>query len=346
MTEKKQRAPRRISPTSLDVAREAGVSQAAVSYALNGVSQAHVSDETRAKILQAARKLGYHAHPSARSLRKGQSDEICCIIDAPSTLLAYEIHISIMQQIFQHGYIPVFYVSPSVPTGQWRETLRGIFARRPMGLIMSQFTSMADEISLARQMGIENIVLISPRPVEDIPAVIFPSSTPGYLAARHLLERGHRHLALVHPRDPIMQGVFQERLEGMRAAIGEMPDVALDCLPLAPTLTDAYALVDTNLMGAEHPTGIYAFNDDYALPLLRALADRGVQVPQEIAVAGTDDLPFCEFVRPSLTSIRYDSEDAIGQRVVEMLISLQTGQLLQANYTHTLTPQLIPREST
>ncbi len=124
MTEKKQHAPRRISPTSLDVAREAGVSQAAVSYALNGVSQAHVSDETRAKILQAARKLGYHAHPSARSLRKGQSDEICCIIDAPSTLLAYEIHISIMQQIFQHGYIPVFYVSPSVPTGQWRETLR------------------------------------------------------------------------------------------------------------------------------------------------------------------------------------------------------------------------------
>ena len=85
MKEKKQRTPRRISPTSLDVAREAGVSQAAVSYALNKVSQAHVSAETRAKILQAARKLGYHAHPSARSLRKGQSDEICCIIDAPST---------------------------------------------------------------------------------------------------------------------------------------------------------------------------------------------------------------------------------------------------------------------
>src|SRR5258708_16135614 len=162
MTEKKQRTPRRISPTSLDVAREAGVSQAAVSYALNGVSQAHVSAETRAKILQAARKLGYHAHPLARSLRKGQSDEICCIIDAPSTLLAYEIHISIMQQIFQHGYIPVFYVSPGVPTGQCRESLRGFFARRPMGLIMIQFTCMSAYLTLPPQIGINNILLLSP----------------------------------------------------------------------------------------------------------------------------------------------------------------------------------------
>src|SRR5712692_1349679 len=112
MTEKKQRAPRRFTPTSIDVARAAGVSQAAVSYVLNGTRNAHVSEKTRTKILQAAQEMGYHAHPSARSLRKGQSDEICCIINTPSSSFSYEIHLSILQRIFLHGYIPVFYVSP------------------------------------------------------------------------------------------------------------------------------------------------------------------------------------------------------------------------------------------
>ncbi len=74
MSEKKLHASRRSSPTSFDVARKAGVSQAAVSYVFNGRQNRHVSEETREKILKAAQELGYHAHPSARSLRKGQSD--------------------------------------------------------------------------------------------------------------------------------------------------------------------------------------------------------------------------------------------------------------------------------
>ena len=346
MTAKKQRAHFRASPTSLDVANKAGVSQAAVSYVLNGVRNEHVSEETRAKILQVARELGYHAHPSARSLRKGQSDEICCIINAPPSFISYEIHLSILEQIFLHGYIPVFYVSPCAPTEQWRETLQRMFARHPMGLIISQFMSMADDITLARQMGIEHIVLISTRPMEDIPAIIFPGSPPGYLAAQHLLERGHRHLGMVHPSDPILEDVFQQRLEGMHAAMAGTPGATLDLLPFTLSLPDAHSLVDTYLTAAEHPTGIYAFNDEYALPLLRALADRGVRVPQDIAIVGTNDLPFCEFVWPSLTSIRYDSEAAIGQRAVEMLITLHKGQPLSEELSRPLIPQLIPREST
>jgi LacI family transcriptional regulator len=214
-----------------------------------------------------------------------------------------------------------------------------------MGLIMSQFMSAADDIRLARQMGIENIVLISPWQVEDIPAVVFPGSPPGYLAARHLHERGYRHLGIVHPKDLVMEDIFQQRLEGMHAALDEIPGITLDIFPLSPTLSDACSLVDTYLTRAEYPIGIYSFNDDYALPLLRALADRGVQVPQQIALVGTNDLPACEFVRPSLTSIRYDSESAIGKRVVEMLINMQTDHSLAINHTHTLSPQLIQRES-
>ena len=346
MTTNKQHAHHRAIPTSLDVARKAGVSQAAVSYVLSGKQNRHVSEKTREKIVQAAQELGYQVHPSARSLRRGQSDEICCIINTPPSLFSYEIHLAIQEHIFSHGYIPVFYANSGAPTEQWRETLQSMFSRHPMGLILTQLKSSVDDINIARRMGIENIVLISTEVVADIPTVVFPSSPPGYLAAQHLLERGHRHLAIVQPNEPLLAGLFQQRLEGMRAAMAAAAGTTLDILPPTLSLPDAYYLVDTFLTRKEHPTGIYTFNDEYALPLLRALNDRGMGVPQDIAIVGTDDLPFCECVRPSLTSIRFDSNVAIGRCAVEMLIMLLAGQPLPEGLSHSLNPQLIPREST
>jgi LacI family transcriptional regulator len=345
MSEKKLHAFRSSSPTSFDVARKAGVSQAAVSYVFNGQQNRHVSEATREKILKAAHELGYHAHPSARSLRKGQSDEICCIVNAPVSFFSYHIHLAIQQQVVAHGYVPVFYANSGIPTPKWREALQRMFARRPAGLIMSQFTDMAGDIALARQMGIEHIVLISTRPVEHIPTIIFPSSPPGYLAARHLLERGHRHLGIVHPSDPLLEEIFQQRLEGMRSALAERADTTLAILPLAPTLPDTRSLVETYLTCTDHPTGIYAFNDEYACYLLRALMEREIRVPQEIAIVGTDDLLSCELTWPSLTSIRFDNVDAIGKRAVDMLVDLHTGQPVPEPLSYQLVPQLIQRES-
>src|SRR5258708_10442497 len=164
MSEKKLHAFRSSSPTSFDVARKAGVSQAAVSYVFNGQQNRHVSEATREKILNAAHELGYHAHPSARSLRKGQSDEICCIVNAPVSFFSYHIHLAIQQQVVAHGYVPVFYATSGIPTPKWREALQRLFAPRPPGLIMSQFTAIAGDITLACPRGIGHIRLLSQRP--------------------------------------------------------------------------------------------------------------------------------------------------------------------------------------
>src|SRR5258708_7040324 len=81
MGENKQQPARQKSLTSVDVARRAGVSRTAVSYVLNGIDTPHVSEETRAKVLQAASELGYHLNASAQALRRGQSNEICVLSD-------------------------------------------------------------------------------------------------------------------------------------------------------------------------------------------------------------------------------------------------------------------------
>src|SRR5260370_16862437 len=123
MSEKKLDACRSSCTSSVDVASKAGVSQAAVSYVFNGQQNRHVSEATREKILKAAHELGYHAHPSARSLRKGQSDEICCIVNAPVSFFSYHIHLAIQQQLVAHGYVPVFFASSGIPTPNCRESV-------------------------------------------------------------------------------------------------------------------------------------------------------------------------------------------------------------------------------
>jgi LacI family transcriptional regulator len=346
MTEKDQEpTSARTSYTSVDVARRAGVSRTTVSYVLNGNWDGHVSDETRKKVLQAAEELGYSTHSSAQALRKGHSDEICIIVDLPLTIHRTELLTSVQQYAFQHGYSPVAYFCYGFSPEQLHTLLLKIFARRPMGIFATAGSMTAEQIALAQRMGVDNIVLYSVEPLEYARTIVLPTRPLGCLAAEHLLERGHCHLALVQPSDPLHDYGFQQRLEGMQATIAGMPGVTLDILPLQFDLAAAHALVETSLAGADRPTGIYAYNDEYALLLLGALSDRGIQVPGEVAVVGTDAITFSDWMRPTLTTIRFDTI-SLAQRTVEMLVSWHTSQPLSEELSRPLIPQLIPRGST
>lgn len=347
MTEKDQKPapPLRTTYTSADVARKAGVSRTTVSYVLNADSGGRVSKQTRQKVLQAAEELGYSTHNSAQVLRKGKSDEICLVVDLPLSAHRIELLVSVQRDAFQHGYTPVAYFCYGFSAKQMHALLLKIFARRPMGIFATASSMTMEHIALAQRMGVDNIVLYSVEPLEHAQTILLPTQSLGRLAAGHLLERGHRRLALVQPADQLDAYGFEQRLQGMRAAIAGMPGVCLDILPLPFTLVDAHALVKTALTEAAHPTGIYAYNDEYALLLLGALMDQGIQVPEEVAVVGTDDISFSAWMRPTLTTIRFDAI-SLAHRAVEMLIRRHTGQPLSEELCRPLIPQLIVRGST
>ncbi len=344
MAEEKRKAPRKFL-TSVDVARKAGVSRTAVSYALNGAPNAHVSEETRAKILQVAQELGYTTHSSARALRKGHSEEICFIVDLPFSVHRTELFVSLHQHAFTNGCTLVVYFSNSLSTEQLQELLLKIFARRPMGLIATARSMTPENVELAQRMGVEHVVLYSVKPLDYAQTILLPTEPAGRLAVQHLLEKGHRRLGLVRPTDPLNEYGFLQRLEGMRSVIAQTPGVSLEILPLQYSLTSAHSFVDTYLTGTDHPTGLYAYNDEYALLLLGALIDRGIKIPQDVAVIGTDDISFSEIVRPTLTTIRFDNT-SFGQKAVDIILTLHKGEPLHEELTWSLVPHLVPRQST
>ena len=188
--------PKKRRPTSIDVARLAGVSQAAVSYVLNGLQDKRVSAEAQAKIRQAAQELGYTIHPLARSLRTGESEEIGIIADLPASSHPMELSLALQRQAFVHELTPVLYFSYGLAEEQRDALFRRIFARRPLGLIATGHSMTEARVELARQMGIEHVVLISAQPVAYAHTIVLPAREAGYMAAQHLLARGDIHLGL------------------------------------------------------------------------------------------------------------------------------------------------------
>jgi LacI family transcriptional regulator len=358
MVENKRQIQRQKPLTSVDVARRAGVSRTAVSFVLNGSQSSHVSEETRAKVLQAASELGYHPNTSAQALRKGQSSEICVLSSTAMSTNDAEIFVAMQQHALRLGYIPVFYFVGGLSEEKRRELLVRILARRPLALLLAPDCINEGDITLARQMGIEYILLGTAEPIEEHKlsmssrertwtALSLPTRIFGRLAAQHLLERGHRSLGIVSPQESRHHLAFLQRLQGMRDAISAAglseAEVEIEILPLHLTLSSAHDLVSTHLGASRRPTGIYTFNDEYALPLLRALGDFGLRVPQDIALVGTDNVAFSAFVTPALTTISFDNS-AVGQRVIEKLAALQKGNPPEPSPP--LDVRLIVREST
>lgn len=337
------------SATIKDVAARAGVSRTAVSYVLNdqGQRNKHVSDETRAKVLQAVEELNFRPDAIARTLSRGHSEEIVLTIGSGLSPFLTEVINSLQAQASSYGYTYVMYLSQGLSGEKKKALYEMILARRPLAIITTSFDFSAEDVGMARKMGVKYIVFLAfhPVPIEGTYSIVFPSEKLGYLAARYLIERGHHRLALVKPADPIQEEAFEQRLKGMQAAVAEKEGVNLGILPLELASASAHSLVESSLLDPDHPTGIYGFSDEYALVLLGALMRHKVEVPQEVALVGTDNLPLCDYVWPALTSICFDAID-IGKRAAELIYALHKGQPLKEELTQPLAPQLIERAST
>jgi DNA-binding LacI/PurR family transcriptional regulator len=338
-------------PTSADVARLAGVSRTQVSYVFSNTNHSHVSLEKRERILKAARELGYTPQQSAQALRKGYSNEFGIFFPAPYTPRINDILGTIHESGLARNCIPIQYSYNSYrDQGRKMEAFGSLLARRPIGLFCSLLDIGMTEIEFARSKGVDRILVLDVEVNESIPTLLIPAESAGRLAAKHLLELGHRRLGIIHPSDPIQERPFKLRLRGMLREMESYPQATLRILDwpqenLRPTMPYAARFVSHSLTGDDRPTGLYTFSDDYAYPLMSALMDRGVAIPADISLIGTDDLPYSELFKPSLSTIRFD-DSSLGDRAVALINSLLTGESIDPRFLHFPEPVLVRREST
>ncbi|MEU0407792.1 LacI family DNA-binding transcriptional regulator [Streptomyces griseorubiginosus] len=326
--------PRSV-PTSADVARLAGVSRATVSYVLNNTSAVRISEPTRRRVHAAAKELGYVPHAAARSLRAGHSRMV--LMPAPSIPVGplYSQFINELQwALGRLDYTVVQYGSVGL---QGEDAARAWAELRPVAVLVPGIGLGPEGVALLRRSGARAVVTLAPEAVEGAHALLMDHERVGHCAATHLYERGRRRIGVVVPEETGLEGFSLPRLAGVRRALLDT-DATLTELPLAFEEQAAVKLAARwRDLGLD---SVFAYNDEYAMLLMRALQDEGLRIPEDTAVIGADDLLLGRLLRPRLSTVHIelpsgrDLAELVDRAVREPGAATETHTVLGATVVH------------
>lgn len=328
------------SVTIKDVARVAQVSVATVSRALNG--HGNVAEDVRNRVLAAAQELRYTPHAAARSLSSRRTQTLGVVLPD----LHGEFFSELMRGIDQVARAARLHLLVSSYHGNPEEqgaALRAMRGRVDGLLVMSPYVAAPTVLSEHLEPSLP-AMLINSQAGLDGTAVIGVDNYGGAVAmVRHLVEGGHRRIAFVAgPQDNFDA---HERLRGYRDALAELvPDAQPWVLPGGFDEASGHRAGRELANASPRPDAVFAANDMMALGCLFAFAQSGVRVPDDIALAGFDDIPLARYVHPGLTTMRVNIAE-LGARAANQLIARLGAEPESVPGTATLPTELIVRES-
>jgi len=301
--------------TIRDVARASNVSIATVSRVFN--NSPLVSDETRQRVTAAASSLGYWPNGIARSLITNRTHTL--------GLLLPDLHGEFFSEVI-HGVDVLsrdrgFHLLVSRSSGNGDELTDALRAMRGRvdGLIV-----MAPDVDASRALrqaaGSVPIVLLNPEvPLPGCDSLSIGNFQGAYAVVRHLIDLGHGPIATI--TGPIQNIDARQRLDGYRTALrdaGAEPDPAQE-FHGDFTERSGYEAAREMLRQQGRPTAVFVANDHMAVGVLGALQEAGRAVPDDVALAGFDDIPMARYLTPALTTVHVDMFQ-MGERAVEMLL--------------------------
>lgn len=330
-------------PTIADVARAAGVSKGAVSFALNG--RPGVAEATRTRILAAAAELGWTPSHQARALSSSRALTVGLVVArAPETLSAdpfFSAFIAgIETTLADRGQALLLQVVPDQESE--RRSYMALAANgRVDGVFLTDLRVDDPRPALLESLGLPTVV-IAPNPL-DLPwPVVVVDDRPGIAAAvEHLAALGHQRIAHVAgPVEFVHTRSRHEAWAGALAAAGldRSSSVHADFSP-AGGAHATRQLLDS----PEPPTAIVYANDLMAIAGMSAAQTRGLQVPDDVSVTGFDDTALAGHLRPPLTTVRTDAV-GWGRAAADCLLRLVDG--VRCDDVTLPPPQLVVRAST
>lgn len=324
-----------MAVTIKDVAKLAGTSTAAVSAVLSGSvrNNIRVGEVTRARILAAARQLGFTPNPVARSLVTGKTQVLGIIFPYASTFIyrnpfCTQLLAGILEETIRQRYNLMLHTSLGDEWTQAEPAL--LLDRRVDGvmLVAPPVGHAAVQRALEVRFPLVSVVYASDNP--EVCMVNDDSRAGGRLATEHLIGLGHRRIAHLMGNPEIGSTVSRRQgyLDALEAA-GIPVDPAL-ILEAGFDWQDGYRAAQALLEfpAAQRPTAIFAGNDLCADGVLRLFRERGVRVPDDIALVGYDDTWFSQHTDPPLTSVHMPIY-TMGVLATDMLIGLSSGRELE-----------------
>jgi LacI family transcriptional regulator len=311
--------------TIKDVAAHAGVSASTVSRALGGDVQ--VSPAARARIQQAITELHYQPNRMARNLRRRQSDTIGVVvsdIENPHFTRALR---AIEDAAFSRGYRVILCNTDETPEKQ-RAYLEVLAAEQVVGVIL--VPADADDPTVSRLIDGGVPIVAFDRSVGDerADAVLADNHAAASQATQHLFDMGRKHIAFMAGRPGIQTGV--ERQAGYESVVARF-----GCPSIVGEgqfrLVEARQAMNTLLDTEPELDAVVVANNLMTIGVLNALYERGLRVPEDIAVVGIDDPPWAELVAPALTTLSQPTQ-LMATRAFELLIDRITGRRVAARF--------------
>ncbi|MGN6742916.1 MAG: LacI family DNA-binding transcriptional regulator [Amnibacterium sp.] len=321
--------------TLADLAEEAGVSLSTVSKVLNGRSD--VALGTRRRVEGLLDKYEYR--------RRGTAAPSSNLIEVVfHELWSLEIIAGVEEAARENGKSMLISVSGDrhSPGPEW---VQGVLARRPAGVVLVASGLSAPIAEQLRARGIPFAVIDpSGDPSPDLPSVGSANWSGGLTATRHLLELGHRRIAMVTGPEDVMCALA--RLDGFRSAMATRG---------VPVREDWVRTGDFDTAGGreatrglfddpdDRPTAVFAGNDQIALAVMEEAAEHGLRVPQDLSVVGYDDRDFAVLLRPRLTTVHQPLRK-MAAAATRMVLRLGAGE--RTDQRIDLATHLVVREST
>jgi LacI family transcriptional regulator len=325
--------------TLADVAQAAGVSIGTASSVLNRrYGNVRVSEATKQRVCQAADSLGYRPNILARGLRMKRSGLIGVVVRNLESSIVPQILQGIEDVVKEVDNSVILYTSNDDAKRE-RHAAKDLVAKKVDGIIISPVID-DESIEFYKSMAeckYPCVCVANRVPGADIPYCLVNGVSVGYKAVKHLLELGHTRIAYLGM-------MYEPRFMGYKQALEEQ-GIQVDCGIVEECLFNwnsgreaAERLISRRI----DFTAIYAEDDKVALAAIAALAERGLKVPDDISIIGSDDLAMAAMVTPALTTVSQPKRQQ-GEMAARILFNYIEGRPVESL---TMEPELVVRATT
>ena len=314
--------------TVLDVAKRAGVSSATVSRVLSGKDS--VSEAARTRVMEAVNAFGYRPNAMAQGLRLGRARSVALVVG--------DIEQGVYAALTKHVQAELEEIKRSLVlfNMQHREDRLSDLLRNAKAMGLSALIIAAPHILSAAleaeldelgRSGIAAILCGQRLKRSALPSIMEEDAPLAARAVEHLALKGHKPIAFLGRISDSMVG--RERYFGYRTALAKHglaldPELVWDTTERYRYAAGSEAMRQALERGLEF-RGVLAASDELALGAMAAALDRGLKIPDDIAFIGFGGNPWCEYVRPSLTTVAADMREA-GRLVRDILIAIEEGR--------------------